>query len=50
MEATMQGVLVFKSLAEALQAGYHLYDRSVDGYLMRTRTAKGWALAFAKAR
>jgi hypothetical protein len=46
----MQGLLVFKSLAEAIRAGFHVYDRTCDGYLMRTRTANGWVLALAKAR
>jgi hypothetical protein len=46
----MQGLLVFASLGEALRAGFHVYDRTFDGYLVRTRTSTGWALAFAKAR
>jgi hypothetical protein len=44
----MQGLLIFKSLTEALRAGFHVYDRTSDGYLMRTRTPKGWAFAFAR--
>jgi hypothetical protein len=39
------GIMVFKSLAEALRAGYQVYDRTSDGYLVRTRTAAGWAIA-----
>ena len=46
----MQGLVIFKSLAEAIRAGFHVYDRTVDGYLMRTRTVSGWVLALAKAR
>jgi hypothetical protein len=41
----MAGLTIFKSLADALNAGYHVYDRTSDGYLVRTRTAGGWALA-----
>jgi hypothetical protein len=48
MEAIMSGVLVFRSLAEAIRAGFHVYDRTRDGYLMRTRTARGWAFALAR--
>jgi hypothetical protein len=43
----MSGIVVFKTLTDALRAGYHVYDRSDHGYLVRTRTADGthWALA-----
>jgi hypothetical protein len=42
---TMQGILTFTSLQEALHAGFQVYDRTSDGYLVRTRTSAGWALA-----
>jgi len=41
----MAGMVVFGSVAEALRAGYQVYDRTHDGYLVRIRTAAGWALA-----
>ncbi|MBV9439520.1 MAG: hypothetical protein JOZ24_05980 [Candidatus Eremiobacteraeota bacterium] len=41
----MPGIQVFKTLADALRAGYTVYDRTADGYLVRTRTANGWAIA-----
>jgi hypothetical protein len=41
----MPGIHVFKTLADALRAGYQVYDRTTDGYLVRTRTANGWAMA-----
>jgi hypothetical protein len=41
----MQGILTFKSILAALRAGYEPYDRTEHGYLVRTKTAKGWALA-----
>ena len=37
----MAGIQVFKTLADALRAGYSVYDRTEDGYLVRTRTAGG---------
>ena len=40
----MPGIQVFKTLADALRAGYTVYDRTTDGYLVRTRTAAGWAM------
>jgi hypothetical protein len=46
----MRGILVFKSLSEAVRAGFAVYERTHDGYLVRARTANGWALAFAKVR
>lgn len=39
------GMLVFKTLLEAFRAGFELYDRTSDGYLVRARRANGWALA-----
>ena len=41
----MPGIQVFKTLADALRAGYTVFDRTSDGYLVRTRTATGWAMA-----
>lgn len=41
----MSGLVVFTSLREALNAGYHIYGRSERGYLARLRTEHGWALA-----
>ena len=44
----MQGLLVFNSLAEALHAGYQVYDRTSSGYLVRTRVGNAWALAIVE--
>jgi hypothetical protein len=41
----MPGLTIFKSLAQALQMGYQVYDRTADGYVVRIRTGSGWALA-----
>jgi hypothetical protein len=41
----MAGILVFSSVDEALRAGFEVYDRTDFGYLVRSRTARGWALA-----
>jgi hypothetical protein len=46
----MAGIVVFETLAEALRAGYQAFDRTEDGILVRTRTARGWALALVKMR
>lgn len=46
----MPGIQVFKTLAEALRAGYSVYDRTENGYLVRTRTTHGWALAVVTTR
>ena len=46
----MAGLMVFKSLADALRAGYQVYDRTADGYLVRTRTSAGWAIALVSCR
>lgn len=46
----MAGVVEFKSLAEALRAGYQIYDRTSDGYLVRIKTSAGWAMAIVRLR
>jgi hypothetical protein len=49
-ENEMPGITVFKTLADALRAGYVVYDRTDHGYLVRTRTAAGWAIAIVTGR
>jgi hypothetical protein len=44
----MTGLVVFRSLAEALRAGFEVYDRTPNGYVVRTRTEMGWALALVE--
>jgi hypothetical protein len=46
----MPGMQVFKTLAEALRAGYSVYDKTENGYLVRTKTTAGWALALVTSR
>ena len=43
-------MLIFHSLVNALQQGYHVFDRTATGYLVRTRTPRGWALALVELR
>jgi hypothetical protein len=44
----MAGILVFSSVGEALRAGFEVYDRTNTGYLVRCRTARGWALGIVE--
>ena len=44
----MPGLVVFTTLAEALRAGYQIVDRTSDGYVVRTKTAAGWAMALVR--
>jgi hypothetical protein len=44
-DADMAGLMVFKSLTEALKYGFQVYDRTKDGYIVRIQTAAGWAMA-----
>ena len=46
----MAGLMVFTSLADALRAGFQIYDRTQDGYLVRTRTQAGWAMAMVSIK
>ncbi len=41
-------MIVFSSLAEAVRRGFELYERLPDGYVVRTRTQRGWAMALVK--
>jgi hypothetical protein len=41
--------MVFKSVADAIRAGFEVYDRTPDGYLVRIRTGRGWAMALVNA-
>ncbi|HEV3153840.1 MAG TPA: hypothetical protein VGZ02_08565 [Candidatus Baltobacteraceae bacterium] len=43
------GIMVFSTLRAALSAGFEPYERTADGYLVRTRMARGWAFAIALA-
>ena len=46
----MTGVMVFNSVSEALRAGYQVYDRTADGYLVRIQTSRGWAMALVNCK
>jgi lipid-binding SYLF domain-containing protein len=41
----MAGITVFASIADALRAGFVVYDRTEDGYVVRRHTANGWEQA-----
>jgi len=38
-------IQVFKRLSDALRAGFQIYDRAEDGYMVRKRTPLGWGIA-----
>lgn len=42
---TMRGVIVFRTLTEALRAGFEPYEFTQSGCFVRGRTPAGWALA-----
>lgn len=41
---------IFRSLQDAVRAGYQVYDRTGTGYLVRIRTLEGWAMAIVDCR
>jgi len=43
-------MLIFHSLAEAMNAGFKVFDRTATGYLVRTETSRGFALALVELR
>lgn len=46
----MSGLQVFRSLKDAIDAGFQVYDRTSTGYLVRMHTEAGWALAIVELR
>ena len=40
-----QGLKIFRSLREAKDAGFDIYDRTPDGYLVRIKTEAGYQFA-----
>ena len=47
----MQGVLVLKTLEDAMAKGFAFFDRTKEGYyIVRNMTDRGWALAIVDAR
>lgn len=44
------GLEVFRSLADAIHAGYQVYDRTETGFLVRTRVNETWRLAIVDCR
>jgi hypothetical protein len=44
----MSGLVVFNSLSQAIANGYQVYDRTAEGYLVRTRLDNRWALAVVR--
>ena len=46
----MKGMMVFSTLAAAINAGFTVYDRTATGYLVRTQTTHGYALAIVDLR
>ena len=48
--AAKEGVRVFRSIREALNAGFQVYERSSEGYLVRMRTPQGWMSAIVDLR
>lgn len=37
-------MITFRSVGDALRAGWTIYDRTADGYLIKQRTGEGWQL------
>ncbi len=43
-------MVVFHSVADAVNAGFEIYDRTKNGYLVRTKAVGGCAVAFVVLR
>jgi len=46
----MAGMMLFTSLADAVRNGFEACGRTEDGYVVRMRTARGWAMALVVLR
>jgi hypothetical protein len=40
-----QGMRIFRSVPEALRAGFHIYDHVPKGYIARARIGNRWVMA-----
>ena len=45
---TPKGIVIFNTLAEAVRSGFELFEKTSDGFVVRMRTERGYALAFAR--
>ena len=45
-----QGIMIFKTIEDAIKAGFHMYDKTSDGYIVRTKTDHGMAMALVPNR
>jgi hypothetical protein len=43
-----RGMLVFRSVGEALKAGFQIYDRTANGYIARARIDGYWQIALVE--
>lgn len=46
----MPGLVVFNSVADALREGFHIYTVTQEGYLVRRRGERGWAMAIVRCK
>ena len=46
--AKPHGILVFRSIEDAVRNGFQVYDTSSGHYIVRRSTAAGWALAIVE--
>ena len=42
------GITVFRSLGEAIRAGFEIYDRTATGYVVRARLNGCWQTALVE--
>ena len=46
----MSGVMIFESMEAAERAGFEICDRYSEGYVVRVKTANGYAMALVRVR
>ena len=44
-----QGLLFFRSLADAARNGFEVSNKGTEGFLVPVRTAAGWKIAFIES-
>lgn len=42
------GVLIFHELGDAIRNGFEPFEKTANGYVVRTHTDAGWALALVR--
>lgn len=44
----MKGIMIFRTLAEAMRDGFEIYEATRDGYLVYKHRGANWSFAYVR--